>query len=109
MNENPKSTADAVVNVAVGEANVAAIIALAAVAAEAAPVATSNARCRIMFKTAELDCNRNGNWKGRLMFNFFLIISQGVGSIKKGTYTVAIANTCVATTADTVADVGMKI
>ena len=50
MNKNLKSTADAVVTVA--EADIAAIITLAAVAAGAAPTATSNAKCRIMFKTA---------------------------------------------------------
>ena len=38
---NLKSTADAVIDVAVAEANVAAIIALAAVAAGDAPAATS--------------------------------------------------------------------
>ena len=43
MNKNLKSTTDAVVNVAVAGTDVAAIIALAAVAAEAAPAATSNA------------------------------------------------------------------
>ena len=52
MNKNLKSNTDAVVNVAVTRTDVAAIIALAAVAAGAAPTATSNAKCRIMFKTA---------------------------------------------------------
>ena len=52
INEKLKSDADAVVNVAVTQTDVAAIIALAAVAAGAAPTATSNAKCRIMFKTA---------------------------------------------------------
>ena len=61
MHENPKSTADAVVNIAVGEADIAAIIALAAVAIGAAHVATSESKCRIILKTAELRRNRNEN------------------------------------------------
>ena len=44
MNENLQSAANTVANVAVSEANVAAIIALAAVATGAAPAATSNAK-----------------------------------------------------------------
>ena len=42
MSENLKSTTDAVINVAVAEADVAAIIAVAAVAAGDAPTATFN-------------------------------------------------------------------
>ena len=45
-----KSTADAVVDVAVAEADVAAIIALAAVAAGDAPPAPSKSKCRIILK-----------------------------------------------------------
>ena len=58
---NLKSTADAVVDVAVAEADVAAIIALAAVAAGDAPPAPSKSKCRIILKTADLRRNRNEN------------------------------------------------
>ena len=58
VNENLKSTTDDVINVAVAEADVAAIIAVAAVAAGDAPTATSKSKCRIMLKTAELRRNR---------------------------------------------------
>ena len=70
MNENLKSTANTVANVAVAEAYSTVAISLAAVAAGAAPVATSNAKCRIMFKTAELSRNRSENLKGKLIFKF---------------------------------------
>ena len=56
-----KSTADAVVDVAVAEADVAAIIALDVVTARDAPAAMSKSKCRIKLKTAELRCNRNEN------------------------------------------------
>ena len=52
MNENLKSTANTVAKIAVAEAYSTVAISLAAVAAGAAPTATSNAKCRIMFKTA---------------------------------------------------------
>ena len=74
MNENLTSVADTVANVAVAEAYSTAAISLTAVAAGAAPAATSNAKCRIMFKTAELSHNRDENRKGRLIFIFSIII-----------------------------------
>ena len=61
MNENLKSTTDDVINVAVAEADVATIIALAAVPAGDAPAAMSKSKCRIILTTAELRRNRNKN------------------------------------------------
>ena len=69
MNKHLKSTPDVVVNVSVAEADVTAIIALAAVSAGASHAATSNAKGRIMFKTAETCRIWNENWKSRVMFN----------------------------------------
>ena len=56
-----KITSDAVVDVAVAEADVATIIALAAVPAGDAPASMSKFKCRIKLKTVELRCNRNEN------------------------------------------------
>ena len=83
VNENLKSTVDAVVNVAVAGADVAAIIALAAVAVGAAPVATSKSKCRIMLKTAELRFNWNENWKDGLIFRFLESKIEGWDQFQK--------------------------
>ena len=109
FNKNLKSTTDVLVDLSVAGAYNDATFVLAAVAAGVTPTATSNAKCRIRFKTAELSCNRNENLKGRLIFKFFNIITRGVGSISKGTYTIAIVTARVAAAVDTVVDVAIDI
>ena len=87
MNEHLKNSANTIANIAVDEVYIATAVALSAVgvmrmqyitaaiapttvAVGATPAAMSNAKCRIMFKTVELSCNRNENRKGRLIFKF---------------------------------------
>ena len=69
MHENLESATDTVVNVAVAEAKIAAVVAdVAVVAIGAAPIATSYTKSRMMYETLELSYNRNEDLKIRLTF-----------------------------------------